>query len=172
MNVVADPYEETRQQFRPARTRVLFIGESRPANGTFFYLGNSNLATYSCQAFRPAGAPALEMSDFLRQFKKQGCYLVDLCPHPVNQLPRMRRRAERENGEEPLARVIAELQPLSIVVVMTGIARNVMRSVRRAKLQDVPVYVLPFPAMRHQHAYVERLRAALAELRMAGTLNG
>ena len=35
--------ERLRQQFRPEAVRLLFIGESPPASGRFFYHGDSGL---------------------------------------------------------------------------------------------------------------------------------
>jgi hypothetical protein len=35
--------ESLRQSYRPQQVRVLFVGESPPAGGTFFYRANSNL---------------------------------------------------------------------------------------------------------------------------------
>lgn len=168
--MTSDSYEEKRESFRPTKVNVLFVGESRPANGTFFYQGDSNLAKYTCEAFSQAGKPVLERIEFLQQFKAKGCFLVDLCPQPVNQLPHAERREARRQGEAALAETLAELRPRAIVVVMTGIAGNIRRSVRQARQQELPLHVLPFPAMGHQHAYVEGLRHVLAELRDAGVL--
>lgn len=44
--------EQKRRRYRPQKVRVLLIGESAPANGTFFYRGDSSLA-------RKAGIPQL-----------------------------------------------------------------------------------------------------------------
>lgn len=167
----SDPYEQKREGFRPTKVKVLFVGESRPANGTFFYEGDSNLAKYTCEAFSPAGGPMPEISVFLRQFKAKGCFLVDLCPHPVNRLSRVERRKARRQGEVPLAKVMADLRPLAIIVVMRGIAGNVEQAILLARLSGVPVFVLLFPAMGRQRAYVAGLRQVLAELRDAGVLD-
>jgi hypothetical protein len=65
---------------------VLFLGESPPAGGTFFYYANSKLYDATREAFE-AGIPALRRTDdFLDAFKRLGCYLEDLSPVPVNHL--------------------------------------------------------------------------------------
>ncbi|MCM2311248.1 MAG: hypothetical protein NDI84_07575 [Steroidobacteraceae bacterium] len=150
---------------------MLFIGESRPDNGTFFYDGNSNLARYTREAFSPDGGPVPEMERFLEEFQAAGCFLVDLCPQSVNQLPHVERGEARLEGERALATTLAELRPLTIVVVMRGIADNVEQAILQAELSEVPVFVLPFPAMGHQRAYVAGLRQVLVELREAGVLD-
>src|SRR5688572_24876523 len=39
----ADPRERLRQAYRPEDVPLLFVGESAPAGGTFFYQADSNL---------------------------------------------------------------------------------------------------------------------------------
>jgi hypothetical protein len=46
--------EALRLRYKPARVRWLLIGESPPANGTFFYKADSNLSRYTQQAFSTA----------------------------------------------------------------------------------------------------------------------
>ena len=75
--------EELRKSYKPDKVKILFVGESPPAGGTFFYNANSNLYRNTKKAFEIA----LEKEwsyDFLSDFKKMGCYLVDLCLIPVN----------------------------------------------------------------------------------------
>lgn len=79
--------EVIRRKFKPAKIRILFIGESPPASGTFFYDGNSNLAKYTQHAFENCfGTSVSQMSEFLRFFKEQGCFLDDLCLYPINDI--------------------------------------------------------------------------------------
>lgn len=71
--------ERRRRRYKPDDIRVLFIGESPPAGGTFFYYANSNLYDATRAAFE-AALPALRKeSDFLDAFKRLGCYVEDLC---------------------------------------------------------------------------------------------
>jgi hypothetical protein len=163
-----DPYEICREQYKPLRTLVLFIGESRPSNGTFFYCGNSFLARYTCEAFCPEGSPFLEMEAFLAYFKTLGCFLVDLCPEPLNQRPQRERKRAHKLGVAALAGTLSELQPLAIVVVMKAISTSVTQAVGAAK--SVRRYDLPFPAQGHQRAYVARLRDIVSDLRRDGLL--
>jgi hypothetical protein len=62
--------EECRARYRPKKILTLFVGESAPAGGTFFYFGNSGMARYMQQVFPPQGG------DFLEAFKERGWYLV------------------------------------------------------------------------------------------------
>jgi hypothetical protein len=163
-----DRYEICRDKHRPLQTRVLFIGESRPKNGTFFYCGNSFLAQYTCEAFGPEGGPFLEMSAFLEHFRNLGCFLVDLCSEPVNHLPQTERKRARRAGEAVLADTLRKLRPRAVVVVMRAISQSVTRAVVTA--QPIRRYDLPFPAQGHQRQYVTQLREIVAVLTHDGVL--
>lgn len=154
--------------FRPSLVKVLFIGESRPSNGTFFYRGDSRLARYTREAIldeHEDAPPAV----FLERFRSMGCFLVDLCEEPVNWLSASERRIAREAGETKLAKKLEKLQPLAIIVVMKGIAQSVERACRKAKI-CVPRHVLPFPAQGHERQYVVNLHVVIKRLKAKGVL--
>ncbi len=100
------------RRFRPAKVRVLFIGESPPASGR--------------------------------------CYLVDLCPEPVDQLNRSERRAACHASEGALALTIARLQPASIVTVVRSIEANVERVILTARWRGTFIR-LPYPGRWSSH---------------------
>jgi hypothetical protein len=58
------------------RTSLLFVGESRPAGGTFFYAGNSHRFRYTAEAFGYQASVAAGAEEFLTRFMELGCYLV------------------------------------------------------------------------------------------------
>ena len=45
--VESEKFEKKRNDFKPSKTKILFVGESRPSGGTFFYDKNSNLYRYT-----------------------------------------------------------------------------------------------------------------------------
>ena len=78
-------FEILRSRYRPAAIKVLFVGESPPAGGTFFYLGNSILARHTQRAFQEVyRAKFTGPCEFLTAFAGLGCFLDDLCLSPVN----------------------------------------------------------------------------------------
>jgi hypothetical protein len=164
-------FESFRQSFYPRKGRVsvLFIGESRPHGGTFFYTGNSNLARYTQEAFARLYGPFATPTTFLKRFSALGCYLVDLCCKPVNGLTPAERRDACRAGESALARTLAKEQPRAIVVVKRGVAPFVGRAVAQAGVQREPD-VLPFPSHGHQRSYVDALTRVLQKLRRDGVL--
>lgn len=163
-------YESIREKYRPRQTRVLFIGESRPANGTFFYCGDSTLARYTCEAFEVVYGSFPDISSFLAGFQALGCFLVDLCPEPVNHLSRKQRRQKHKAGEGALAVMLSALKPLALVVVMKGIACSVNQAARIADAGITLRYDLPFPAQHHQKEYVFGLSTIISGLKREGVL--
>src|SRR4051794_35002116 len=102
--------ERARRRYRPDDIRVLFIGESAPAGGTFFYNGDSALYAATRVAFEAAIPKLRKSDDFLTAFMELGCYLEDLSPVAVNHLnlndkkQAEERRALRRQGIPALAR--------------------------------------------------------------------
>lgn len=96
--------QQTRQDYLPDVVRVLFIGESPPAGGTFFYYANSNLyrATYEGLAAGELGAAD---GNFRRCFQHAGCYLEDLALHVSRALELSgHASAERQKLPFPISR--------------------------------------------------------------------
>ena len=78
--------EKIRSSFQPAEIRILFVGESPPKTGKFFYCGNSPMAKHMKRVLRQELFPGIENSDeaFFKAFKASGCYLDDLVLCPVS----------------------------------------------------------------------------------------
>jgi len=66
--------EAARARFRPERITTLFVGESAPASGDFFYYGNTAMFRRMQRAVEHALG---EGGDFLERFKAMGRYLDD-----------------------------------------------------------------------------------------------
>ena len=72
--------EATRKRFRPEQITTLFVGESAPASGDFFYNGNTALKRHMQRAMENSLG---EGGDFFERFKAYGWYLDDLVLIPV-----------------------------------------------------------------------------------------
>lgn len=147
---------DARARYRPDEVKVLLIGESRPAGGTFFYLGNSILFAATREAFLRA-RPDVDPEKFLAAFKVSGCYLEDLCLRPVNKLPDVEREAARVEAIPDLAARIEGLNPEVIVVVMQGIADEARGALAMAELDSVPTEFVPFPREPYRDQYVREV---------------
>ena len=156
--------ERLRRRFLPDRLRLLFIGESPPASGRFFYRGDSGLYRAILAAFH-AVDPAIKDADFLARFQASGCYLIDLCPEPADRLDPAARRAACLAGEATLSRTIARLHPPAIATLVRSIEGNVARAAARAGW-DGPCLNLPYPGRwsRHRDVFIDRLVPAIGPL--------
>lgn len=162
--------QQARRAYLPDEVRVLFIGESPPAGGTFFYFANSNLYRATDEAFANGAPPFRRASDFLPAFSTAGCYLEDLAAEPVNGLSRAHRREACKAGIAPLAKRIRRLRPGVVVIIGYGIAEDVAQALTQAGHADVERENLPFPTSRprrtdgvpYRQVYVDELGALVA----------
>lgn len=155
--------DDLRQQFRPERTRWLFVGESSPAGGTHFYRANSNLFRATQAAFAQAlGTGVPSGPAFLHFFRERGAWLVDLIDRPTNVLPSLSRKEVVDAGIQRLTRVIAEIRPERIFIVKVSIAGPVRQAATLAGF-DGGLVQLPFPLRQWRSAFIRDLSAALRE---------
>jgi hypothetical protein len=95
--------EVTRTRYRPDRITTLFVGESAPASGAFFYYGNSALTRHMETAMTANGLGG--SGDFLERFKAYGWVSrrsrADACRSPTKGRTRgtMYRRDEQPCGQ-------------------------------------------------------------------------
>jgi hypothetical protein len=148
-NKAALARERLRRRYRPARVKMLFIGEAPPASARFFYLANSGLYRAIRHTF--AGAlPKLADQDFLESFRDLGCYLVDLCETPVDRFGKQQRTRICDAAEVRLSRTIQQLHPEIIITVVRSIAANVRRAQDLAGWKGGHLE-LPYPGRWHHH---------------------
>ena len=158
MEITSDSVEVVRAKFKPEPIRVLFVGESPPAGGKFFYRENSNLYRYTKEAFATAFSRRFGPGEeFLKFFAGLGCYLDDLFTVPVNHLDKGQRELQRKAGITALSARLRIAPPQTIVVVMKAIEPHVRQAAVQAELAPIPVFVLPFPAQGNQRKYVDGL---------------
>ena len=155
--------EALRRRYRPASIRLLFIGEAPPASGRFFYRGDSGLYRAMREAFTAAD-PRFDSPDFLAAFRDSGCYLIDLCPDPVDRLPASERLAARIAAEGRLARTLRRLRPQSIAILLRSIEPNVWRAAALANWTGAAI-CLPYPGRwsGHKKVFAAGLAAHLAD---------
>jgi hypothetical protein len=145
--------ETIRQSFRPQRVTTLFVGESVPDSGKFFYRENSQVYNYMKRAFGGAG-------DFLAQFKANGYFLDDLILVPANKRTSRERRRLRLESVPDLACRLAEYRPGMVVALMIGIKPMVQDAMAKAGFSDLPFHVTHFPGCGQQ----ARFKLEMAEI--------
>jgi hypothetical protein len=141
--------ERLRRQFQPRRVRILFVGEAPPASGRFFYRADSGLYRAIRDTFMTA-FPSLRSSngEFLEAFCEMGCYLVDLCGEPVDQMRPQLRHCVCVEGEARLAHMLRKLHPMIIVTVVRSIGSSVRRAEAAAGWSGRHLE-LPYPGRWH-----------------------
>jgi hypothetical protein len=130
--------EGLRKSFCPDSVTTLFVGESAPAGGTFFYSGNSSLFHAMKRAFG-------SRETFLEDFKRRGFYLDDLVLTPVNKLERRERSRLRREAIPKLAKRLTTYKPRAVVVVMRAVLPMVREAMQVAGLSYEP-FCVPHPA--------------------------
>jgi hypothetical protein len=156
--------ESLRRSFRPTLLRLLFVGESPPASGRFFYRRDSGLYRAMRDAFQSVD-PSIDDEHSLARFQASGCYFIDLCAEPVDHLDSKSRRAACVSSEKRLARLIAQLKPVRIATVVRSIEANVMRAALRAHWCGGFIH-LPYPGRwsRYRDAFVNTLAPTISGL--------
>ena len=154
-----DAYETAQAQYRPEVVDTLFVGESRPVKGGYFYFGRkTGYERYMQQGLEGSDAVADGLA-FLDRFKDRGYYLEDLSPVPVDHLKGKARRVACQEAVNHLAQRIARLNPRRVVVIQRSIRDEVTAAVRLSGCR-AEVHYLPFPGNGWQNKFV----AALEEL--------
>lgn len=161
--------ERLRRRYRPERIRLLFVGESPPASGRFFYQRDSGLYRAIRDAFRLVDSSISE-DTFLEVFQNSGCYLIDACAAPVDHLAARSRRAARLASEPALSRKIRQLEPGAIVTLVKAIQDNVRRASTRAGWHG-PILDVPYPGrwVRHRKVFLEAIVPRLEQLLSRGS---
>ena len=149
--------EETRARFRPVQVSTLFVGESAPASGDFFYFGNTVMTQHMRRAIEETFGPT---DDFLQTFKSYGWFLDDLVLLPLNKMPPIERKLVCKNARPDLADRIRQYQPKAIVTLLRSIAVDVEAAARMAG-SAATRYVVPFPGFGQQRRFHVEMTAIL-----------
>jgi hypothetical protein len=153
--------ERLRESFRPKRITALFVGESVPHSGKFFYRANSQAFKYMKGAF--AGA-----DDFLEDFKARGYFLDDLILVPANQMHPKERQQLRWSSVPSLAQRLSVYQPAMVIAIMIGIEPMVRAAMNQAGLSRLPFDSTPFPGCGQQGRFKLKMAEIIRKLQSTG----
>jgi hypothetical protein len=153
--------ETVRRSFRPERITTLFVGESAPYSGDFFYCGNTGMQTYMRKVVEQAVG---KTDDFLKAFQGYGWYLDDLVLEPVDKgFSPQERRAKCLGAIESLAKRIAIYQPQAIVSALKGIETFVVAAAIGAQ-SSARRYCVSFAGNGHQNKFGTEMAAIIHSL--------
>jgi hypothetical protein len=145
-------FENLRRSYRPDRITTLFVGESAPHGGTFFYNQDSGLFREIRNAFKGKAV-------FLEDFKKNGFYLDDLVLDPVNHLANRQRRSLCKEAVSSFAKRLRDYKPEAVVALLCSIKPMVLEAMQEAGLSYQP-FCTPYPGFGNQ----PRFQKAMAEI--------
>jgi hypothetical protein len=151
--------ETLRKSFQPDCITTLFVGESAPDSGRFFYSGDSSLFHAMKRAFG-------SKETFLGDFKKKGFYLDDLARMPINKLEGRERSRRREEAVPELAKRLIEYKPKAVVVVMRAILPKVRQAMRMAGISYEP-FCVPHPAFGNWTRFSNAMTEIIDDLPVA-----
>ena len=148
--------EALRKSYKPIQIKLLFVGESPPASGRFFYQKGA-LTTSTSKAFEKIFDKVFsDTQSFLSFFQLTGCYLEDICLEPVDKLPPKQRTMMLKDSKENFSSRLKEYRPEAIVIVLKRIESHVKKALKKAKI-SCPIYTLPFPGFGYQKSYINKL---------------
>jgi hypothetical protein len=154
--------EAVRARYRPDRIVTLFVGESPPASGKFFYHGSITLA-HAMKAAMTAAGLCDDEDNVLERFKANGWYLDNLVLGPVNWLERSERRRKWREAQDGLAARIKVYKPRAIVSVLKAIEDTVEAAAKAAGC-DAELFAVPFPGMGQQARFHEAMAKIMPRL--------
>jgi hypothetical protein len=155
--------EELRKSFHPRCVTTLFVGESAPESGRFFYKGDSSLFRAMKRAFGNQEA-------FLQDFQKKGFYLDDLVLTPINKLEKHERSRLRKEAVPELAKRLIEYKPRAVVVVMKAILPVVRKAMGVAGISFEP-FCVPHPAFGNWARFHSAMTKIINDLPVADGSN-
>jgi hypothetical protein len=148
MATVCNATETIRAQHRPERVLTLFVGESAPHSGDFFYSGDPPTLGYMRRVVEEVVGKSSD--NFLETFKAYGWYLDDLVLTPVDKMAPSLRRTMCREAQASLATRIAAYHPQAIVVLLKSIERYVRAA---AAGSNAVCYTVPFPGNGQQNRF-------------------
>lgn len=168
---VAD-FNRSRRKYRPRKVRFLFIAESPPSSGGFFYfaktIGKDHLFRETMKALEvwPRNEPmrkGIDKRAMLRRFQSMGFYLLDTCVFPVDKLRPIERRKAVLSQTPRLVNDVIQADPTHVLIVKSSIFTPVSNALRSARLSARVLNTgpVPFPSHGNQRTYRSLLKRAL-----------
>jgi hypothetical protein len=166
-------YLDLREKFRPEKFRAIFVAESPPASGGYFYDPNGRVTEKLFSALMKAiGFKYKEATktDGLLEFQCRGLFLLDATYRPVNKLPPPDRNNQILEDYPKLLddlRAIKGIESIPIILVKKDVCRLL-----EPKLDEDGFNVanqgqlLYFPSHSRERKFQTQLKAILARSRM------
>jgi len=165
-----DHYFSLRSRHQPHRIEVIFVLESPPTSGNFFYdpAGRVTEPLFSAM-MKLIGYEALTKDEGLAAFARKGFFLVDATYQPVNHIKNEKKRSRSILSDVPyliqdLKNIIGgQRLPVKIVLVKANICRLLEEPLKANGINVInDGRVIPFPSYGNQHKFQVTIRKVLA----------
>ena len=169
-------FKTFREKYNPKNAgipiRVLWIAESPPAGGGYFYFdetsGRNHLFRETVKALgwwpeNKTMSAGMDKTPYLKKFQMAGYFLVDLSYLPVNKMEKLEREKVLGRNIPRLLNDLEELDPQRIVIVKATLFDILFSPVRETKFGSrvLNMRSIPFPSHGNQKRYREEIRKLL-----------
>jgi len=165
-------YREARNVYHPVNIKCLLIAESPPMDiERYFYFSNvrnydhlflsviGELYPGMKESYLAQGRPEELKQNMLRQFQRDGFFLIDLFEEPVD----LKQISPDEAVRNLILRTSRLIDLNTPIVIITGRVYDIVaKPLQAAGLNVIPKKV-PFPAQGHQAKFREQFNEALIE---------
>jgi hypothetical protein len=163
-------YIELRDKYKPSKIRVIFVLESPPISGTYFYDtdGRTSEPLFSAM-MKVIGYEPASKAKGLGAFSKRGLFLVNATYRPVNHIRNQKERNEAILSDLPeliqdLERTIGKRRT-KIVLVKANICRRLEEPLKAAGLNVINnATIIPFPSHGNQNTFHQTIKKLLTWL--------
>lgn len=159
-------YKKLRNKYLPKKIKVIFILESPPKSGLYFYnsTGNTNEVLFR-EMMRGTNINCFIKEEGLQKFAKKGYFLIDATYQPVNNLSKRERNKiilnEYHNLIEDL-KIIIKNEKIRIILVKANICKLLEGRLLDDEFNVVNNgTIIPFPAYGWQQEFVKKIRKFL-----------
>lgn len=148
---------------------VLWIAESPPAGGGYFYFERTSARnhlfreTMKALGWWPLDAPmraGLDKSLYLGRFQEDGNFLIDLAPEPVNRLSDAKREAALRKNVPRMMAQVNTLRPKNVLIIKQNVFEILYPAMQSSGFTVLNKEPIPFPS----HGWQAEYRSKIQEL--------
>lgn len=163
-------YLEYRNKYQPEDIRTIFVLESPPKSGKYFYNNEGDISEPLFKAMmKLIGFEPRDKESGLREFKKRGLIIVDAVYSPIN-YPENKQKWRDEKILEWYSMLVKDLKYLvgekntPLILVKANVCRLLEDKLKKDGFSVLNNgVVIPFPSTGQQNKFTEKIAGVLAK---------